>query len=1044
MIRRLLIFLIALVFLAGSAGVMLRVLDTRAEMLYGVVDPLRADSLPFRSARFGVNAELTLYDDTMLQSQLELMREAQVTWVRQYIYWDRVEPQPGQFDWSEYDRVIDAVDVTDGLQLVAVLMNTPAWARATDAAPDDPTAPPEFPAAFARFAGEFAKRYGGRVDTIQVWDEPNLFTNWGGLPPRAAAYTALLTDAYHAIHAADPQVTVIAAALAPTIETGPDNVSDLIFLRDMYAFGAADVMDAAAGKPYGFDFAHDDRLIDERRLNFSRFAALREVMVTHGDGDKPLWGSHWGWNSLPNDWEHAPSIWGQVSSQAQIEYTLGALDRAEREWPWLGGMILHHWNPPYPEDHPQHGFALTTPDGQPAPLLSALIDRGAAEHAASGWHRVQHPDAEYSGVWTFSEAGADIGWLLDSRLRFTFTGTDIGLLLRQDDYVAHLYVTVDGQPANALPRDAAGNTYIVLSSGSREPQTGPVAVARDLPYGTHTIEVIADEGYDRYALAGFAVGTGDIERTYDAWTAGAVLAFLCSAAAAVVSGAALPWKTWNKKASRLFTALSLPLQVAVSFATSLALMATFLMSFGQPDASLLRREPVLPAIAFLSAGAVYLNVALPLTLAAGLVLFWCITQRISIGLMLTIFYAPFFLFPVELYLFRFPMVEILALITFGAWLLRLFAGWGQLRQAGATVYPFGPWRLSWPDWLAIIYLLLGIIALFWSEYRGFALTELRVLFIEPILFYLVLRTSRLSETEWRGIGLSLVAAGTAVAGISLLQYVRGEAIITAETGSRRLAGVYGSPNNLALFLGRCLPFAFAAVLLAKSNTTRIAAAGTGLLMLAAFVLTQSVGGIFIGLPAALAAVLLLAYGRKAVLYLVLVGFVAALAFGLAASQSDRFGRALDFTDGTNFYRIRVMQSAAQIIAERPLTGLGLDQFLYAFRDTYIYPDAWPEPDLSHPHNFLLDFWVRLGIGGALLSIGFIASAVHLTARSARVARYRPFWNWMVLGIAGAFAYTIAHGLLDNSIFVIDLIFVFFTLYGLAQAVVNFHTSREDA
>jgi hypothetical protein len=51
---------------------------------------------------------------------------------------------------------------------------------------------------------------------------------------------------------------------------------------------------------------------------------------------------------------------------------------------------------------------------------------------------------------------------------------------------------------------------------------------------------------------------------------------------------------------------------------------------------------------------------------------------------------------------------------------------------------------------------------------------------------------------------------------------------------------------------------------------------------------------------------------------------------------------------------------------------------------------------------------------------------------------------MVLGIAGAFAYTIAHGLLDNSIFVIDLIFVFFTLYGLAQAVVNFHTSREDA
>ena len=215
-------------------------------------------------------------------------------------------------------------------------------------------------------------------------------------------------------------------------------------------------------------------------------------------------------------------------------------------------------------------------------------------------------------------------------------------------------------------------------------------------------------------------------------------------------------------------------------------------------------------------------------------------------------------------------------------------------------------------------------------------------------------------------------------------------------------------------------------------------------MLSAFVLTQSVGGIFVGLPTAMAAVLLLAYGRKALPYLALVAIIGAIGFGIAASQSDRFGRALDFTQGTNFYRVRVMQSAAQIIAERPLTGLGLDQFLYAFRDTYIYPDAWPEPDLSHPHNFLLDFWIRLGVGGALLTLGFVASAVHLTAKSIRAARLKPFWYWVVLGTAGAFAYTIAHGLLDNSIFVIDLIFVFFTLYGLTQAVVNFHTSREDA
>src|SRR5690606_6084757 len=130
---------------------------------------------------------------------------------------------------------------------------------------------------------------------------------------------------------------------------------------------------------------------------------------------------------LPDDWQGEPSIWGQVTAEAQIDYTLGALDRAEREWPWLGGLILHHWNPTTPDDHPQQGFALTTPSGEPTLLLNALIDRDMPQHASTGWHRVRHPDAEYAGVWTFSEAGADIGWLLDSRLRFTFTGTDVGL-----------------------------------------------------------------------------------------------------------------------------------------------------------------------------------------------------------------------------------------------------------------------------------------------------------------------------------------------------------------------------------------------------------------------------------------------------------------------------------------------------------------------------------------------------------------------------------------------------------------------------------------
>lgn len=1025
MLRRVSIFLLSLLLTIFSGVVFSSVMAQKNEMTRGITDPLTAEMLPYRTARLGVNAELTLYDTSQLKTQLGLMQQAGIHWVRQFVYWDAIEAEKGTYDWSVYDPIVTAI-AESPLEMVAVLMNTPAWARDSQS-PADPTTPPANPADFAAFAAAFAARYGDSVHYIQIWDEPNLYTNWGRLSPRAARYTALLGDAYNAIHSQVTGVQVIAAALAPTIEQGPDNVSELTFLKDMYAFGAGAVMDAVAGKPYGFDFAPDDRRVHDRLLNFSRFALLREVMVAHSDTAKPLWGSQWGWNSLPDDWRGLPSIWGSVTETEQISYTLGAIDRAEKEWPWAGGMVLHHWNPPYPADYPQQGFALTTPDGSPTTLLGALIAQSASQHAGVGWHPVRNPDATYSGVWTFSENGADIGWLQDSRLQFTFTGTDIGLILRQDDYVAHLYITVDGEPANALPRDAAGNAYVVLSSGQRQPQFGPVALARDLPYDTHTVEVIADKGFDRYALAGFAVGAGNLAAQYDAWLFGAGAAFVLSFAGLMASAAALPLHAWHTRFRKIFAALGLPLQLAISAATSLALMLTFLMSFGGHEPPFLRREPVLPLIAFLSAGTVYLNIALPLTALAAVILLWCITQRLSIGLALTLFYAPFFLFPVELYSFRFPMVEVIALLTFGAWLLNTFSAWGKARRIGDTFFRL---RVHWIDVLAGAYLLLGALSILWASYRGVAITELRTMFIEPILFYLVLRTTPLTDSERRLIVVSLLAAGALVSGISLLQYVRGEAIITAEDSSRRLAGIYGSPNNLALFLGRCLPFALAAILLATQNRTRVLVGIGGCIMLVAFVLTQSVGGLFIGLPAAVVAVLLGAYGRRAIPFLLIIALMTVGAFAVAASQSDRFARALDFTQGTNFYRVRVMQSAIQIIADRPVTGLGLDQFLYAFQDTYIYPDAWPEPELSHPHNFFLDFWIRLGIGGALLSIALVVSASRLSISAVKNTRNQPFWAWVAIGLAGAFADTLAHGLLDNSIFVIDLVYIFWAMLAI--------------
>ena len=127
---------------------------------------------------------------------------------------------------------------------------------------------------------------------------------------------------------------------------------------------------------------------------------------------KALWASNWGWNSLPDNWTGAPSIWGSVTGDQRTSYTLAALDRADREWAWLGGMILRNWQPAAPPDDPQWGFALIDSQGSPTPLYTALVNRPVPA-AANGlyfsqaiiWDK-QHPvltRKDYMGAheWCF-------------------------------------------------------------------------------------------------------------------------------------------------------------------------------------------------------------------------------------------------------------------------------------------------------------------------------------------------------------------------------------------------------------------------------------------------------------------------------------------------------------------------------------------------------------------------------------------------------------------------------------------------------------------
>ena len=272
-------------------------------------------------------------------------------------------------------------------------------------------------------------------------------------------------------------------------------------------------------------------------------------------------------------------------------------------------------------------------------------------------------------------------------------------------------------------------------------------------------------------------------------------------------------------------------------------------------------------------------------------------------------------------------------------------------------------------------------------------------------------------------GLGLGAA--VVAGWGIFQAVTGAQLIAAE-GVLRVRGPYGSPNNLALYLDHVLPILLAIALLADQRNRRLAAGGLSLIVLTGLVLTFSRGALFLGLPAALLFLGFAAGGRWRWIALLLVA--GGLLLLLPLFRTERFAGLLDMQGGTSFFRLQLWRGAWNMILDHPWLGVGLDNFLYAYRTRYVLPAGWQELNLSHPHNILLDFWTRLGLLGMIAGVWLFGAAFWQGWRARR--RLTGDRLALLLGLLASLVATLAHGLIDNSVFLVDLMIVFMLSLGL--------------
>ena len=268
-----------------------------AESLFTVRLPPRALAARIRAdSPFGINTALRP-DAPDLPQRLKAMQDAGIKWGRQDFTWRSIEKEPRHYDFEPYERLERACR-DHGILLFGCLGYAPRF--------HDPRTE-EGAAAYAAFAGACAARFAEKIDTWQIWNEPN-GGFWQGTPEEHARCLAL---AGKAIHEANPKAKVLGLNMA---------FCDVIWAEKILKLVPYDCFDVACFHPYRppcapeepFDWWELDQYVKSWhkgdltpdyplvRMSFLEQAdELRKVLEKHApDGKaKPLWVTEICWNS---------------------------------------------------------------------------------------------------------------------------------------------------------------------------------------------------------------------------------------------------------------------------------------------------------------------------------------------------------------------------------------------------------------------------------------------------------------------------------------------------------------------------------------------------------------------------------------------------------------------------------------------------------------------------------------------------------------------------------------------------------------------------
>ncbi len=276
-------------------------------------------SYPPAGGYFGYGVQAQVYGGADLGFVINGTRGMGFDWVKFQVPWKDFEGSKGAYGWGGMDQIVNTL-AGGGMKILASIVKAPNWARPanTDLSVEGPPANLQD---FADFVAAYAARYKGKVQAIEVWNEQNLWYEWGHEPLDPGRYVDMLCRSYRAIKAADPGMVVVAGALTPTgVNDGSIAIDDVAYLQRMYAAGAKNCLDAVGAHPSGYNNPPDAKMgySDPSAPSFKNHPSFffrdtmeryRETMVANGDTGKRIWPTEFGWAAEPNPvpgYEYAP------------------------------------------------------------------------------------------------------------------------------------------------------------------------------------------------------------------------------------------------------------------------------------------------------------------------------------------------------------------------------------------------------------------------------------------------------------------------------------------------------------------------------------------------------------------------------------------------------------------------------------------------------------------------------------------------------------------------------------------------------------------